>query len=510
MTVSGFRKEWMNVTVAQNGTAVARSDLGSLTAVDFEQFCMEKRTAGQRLSALLALPWKDDGKTQILAVVADDAKRRLSLPFTSIGPGEEYGSLARNWPAAEAFERALWEETGIIPAGHPWLKPLRRFREGFQESTQQRSVDPYPFFSLAGDAIHEVAVGPIHAGIIEPGHFRFQCHGEEVFHLEIRLGYQHRGGIDLLLRSSPERRLAIAESIAGDTVIGHAWAYCRCCEALSGVVAPPRAEAIRAVALELERLANHVGDLGALCNDVGFLPGSAYFGRLRGEFLNGLMEISGNRFGRGLLVPGGVRADLADAQRIDLRKKILAIGREVKEVSQMIFDANTVAARFEKTGTLANDVAQEIGLVGPAARASGCDRDVRRDHPYGPYGSLPLPVAQRREGDVMARAVVRRLEIEHSLQFLLTQLEQWPPGLFAASGAPLKADLLTISLVEGWRGEIMHCAATDGEGRLQGYSAVDPSLHNWLGLALAMRGNQISDFPLCNKSFNLSYAGHDL
>jgi Ni,Fe-hydrogenase III large subunit len=302
----------------------------------------------------------------------------------------------------------------------------------------------------------------------------------------------------------------VAESIAGDTAIGHGWAYCMAVESLCGTAPPPRAEAIRAVALELERLSNHVGDLGALCNDIGYLPGSAYFGRLRGEFLNLLMEISGNRFGRGLLIPGGVRFDLTDAMRGDAIKRLARAEKDLGQVAQMIFESNSIVTRFEKTGTVHNKTARELGLVGPSGRASGCDRDVRRDHPYGLYKEIPIPVAVRAEGDVMSRAVVRWLEIGHSLEFLKKVLDGLPRGPLAEAAGPMKPDALTVAMIEGWRGEIVHVAATDESGRLDTFKIVDPSFHNWFGLTMAIRANQISDFPLCNKSFNLSYAGHDL
>jgi Ni,Fe-hydrogenase III large subunit len=413
--------------------------------------------------------------------------------------GEGYPSLTAADPSVALFERELFEITGIRPEGHPWLKPLRR-----------QDGEPHPFFSMAGEGIHEVGVGPVHAGIIESGHFRFQCHGEEVFHLEIRLGYQHREALDRLVRATGDSGVAIAETVAGDTTIGHAWAHCRVMEALHGITVPPRGEAIRRVALELERLANHVGDLGALCNDVGFLPGAAYFGRMRGDFLNLLMELSGSRFGRGLLRIGGVRFDLHESLARGMMKNLEVLARDLKEVSRMVFEADTVVTRFEKTGTLTTKSARELEVVGPVARASGCDRDSRRDFPCAGDLSDPIPVVGRTEGDVMARALVRWLEIEGSLKFLGRGLGSLPKGGLAENPGKIAPDRVAGSIIEGWRGEIVHLAATDSTGGIRGYQIVDPSFHNWPALAMAMRGNQISDFPLCNKSFNLSYAGHDL
>jgi hypothetical protein len=255
---------------------------------------------------MAVLPGQAPGRV-LLAVLADDKRQRLCLLCTGFPLVNRYPALTPDLPQAQAFEREILEEHGLVPDGHPWLKPLRRHADLEGLGDARVVPDGYPFFRVEGPGIHEVAVGPVHAGIIEPGHFRFQCHGETVLHLEIQLGYQHRDAQALLLRSSPARRLVIAETIAGDTSVGHALAYCMALEGLTGTTPPPQAEAMRGIALELERTANHVGDLGALCNDVGYLPGASWFGRLRGEFLNLSLEICGSRFGRGLVIPGGVR-----------------------------------------------------------------------------------------------------------------------------------------------------------------------------------------------------------
>ncbi|MBI5868069.1 MAG: hydrogenase, partial [candidate division Zixibacteria bacterium] len=321
---------------------------------------------------------------------------------------------------------------------------------------------------------------------------------------------QHRGAEELFLRSKPSRRLAIAESIAGDTVIGHALAYSRALESLSGIEPPLHAQVLRGIALELERLSNHVGDLGALCNDVGYLPGASWMGRLRGEFLNLLMELSGSRFGRGFVVPGGVRFDLSAAQKVTILARLAKADRDFNETAELIFDTPSIGSRFELTGTVTFETAEELGLVGPIARASGCSRDVRNDHPFDVYRFAHIPVATAESGDVMARALVRWLEAQRSITFVKEQIAELAEGQLAHEPAPLKPNSLVVSMVEGWRGEIAHVAATGPDGRLATYKFIDPSFHNWPGLAIALRDEQISDFPLCNKSFNLSYAGHDL
>ena len=461
--------------------------------------------AGARLVGLWGWPAADD-VVNLLAVLAADAAGRLSIFRTIVLAGAAFPSLTPEIPAAQAFEREIFESLGVRPDGHPWLKPLLRHAELEERGA---GADAHPFFRVEGVGVHEVAVGPVHAGIIEPGHFRFQCSGETVLHLEIQLGYQHRALQALLVDASAARRLVLAESIAGDTVIGHATAYCQALETLAGAQAPPRAQALRAIALELERVANHVGDLGALCGDVGYLPGAAYLGRLRGELLNLLLAISGNRFGRGLVVPGGVRFDLDEPSRADVAERLANVQRDFEEVADLVFSVPSVQSRFERTGPLSREAAEQLGLVGPVARASGCTRDVRADHPSGFYRFGHIPVAHFEGGDVFARAMVRYVEARRSLTFVREELERLPKGALAEPIGLLAATTLVIALVEGWRGEIAHVAVTDANGALRSYHIADPSLHNWLGLAMAMRGQQVSDFPLCNKSFNLSYAGHD-
>ncbi|MDO8432310.1 MAG: NADH-quinone oxidoreductase subunit C [Candidatus Binatus sp.] len=464
------------------------------------------------MAVIPPLPGDKPQNQQIIAALAHDQRSEIAFVRTQVPESNSRPALSATLPQAQAFERELFEQHGILPEGHPWLKPLRNHPELARiETGEAAAVMPgYRFFRVEGPGIHEVAVGPVHAGIIEPGHFRFQCHGEIVLNLEIHLGYQRRGAEELLLRSAPARRLIVAESIAGDTVIGHALAYCTAIEALAGVEAPLAAQVLRGIALELERLANHVGDLGALCNDIGYLPGASWFGRLRGEFLNTLMEISGNRYGRGLLCVGGVRFGLDPAQKKKILARLERAKVDFQRTAELVFNTPSVLSRFEQTGVVTREIANDLGLVGPVARASGCDRDVRRDHPCGIYRFTHVPVATLTDGDVFARALIRQVEAERSLTFVREQLHALADSAVAVEVPRPGPEMLVTSLIEGWRGEIAHLAVTGSEGELVAYKVVDPSFHNWFGLAMAMRGNQISDFPLCNKSFNLSYAGHDL
>lgn len=494
-----------------------------IPAESFASHVVAGRARGGRLANLFGRRLSGDS-VRLYAFLAFDAASRFEVCSADVRPGQTggthalaYPSITAQWPAAQAFEREIAEKYGVHPLGHPWLKPLRYHDTDDGTPAPWGAFDAhkpipgdYPFYRVEGEEVHEVAVGPVHAGIIEPGHFRFQCHGEEVLHLEIALGYQHRGVEPLLLHPNAARSAIVAETIAGDASIGHTTAFCAALEALTGAKISLRAAAIRGVALELERLANHVGDLGALCADVAFLPCSAYLGRLRGEYLNLTLEICGNRFGRNLVRPGGVRFDISTEAAERMRKRLESLRSETLEVLDLMFSQSSVLARFEGVGALTEQQADEIGMVGPAARACGCRRDVRCDHPHGVFQFSHIPIAVETTGDVYARAVVRWLEVQRSLEFLLELLGSIPAGKTFERFGTMKSNAMAFGVSETWRGEAMHVAFADEAGRLAFVKVKDPSIHNWFGLALALRGMAISDFPVCNKSFNLSYAGHDL
>src|SRR5207237_5432572 len=281
-----------------------------------------------------------------------------------------------------------------------WLKPVAfrggdagRARAGAGGDGEPPMIGVTNFFRVEGDEVHEVAVGPVHAGVIEPGHFRFQCHGENVFHLEISLGYQHRGVEEAMIGGPNARSVHYAETLAGDTSVGHCTAYCQVIEALAKCQKTARAQTLRGISLELERLANHVGDLGALANDVGYLPTASYCGRLRGDFLNMTAMLCGSRFGRGMIRPGGVGFDLDQKLVDELLSRITAAKKDCKNAIELLWESPSVMARFEETGRIGTELAEELGLVGPAARACGVYRDARHDHPSGifRFAHIPLP-----------------------------------------------------------------------------------------------------------------------
>jgi Ni,Fe-hydrogenase III large subunit len=493
---------------ARNGDVISLSEIPRQNPEDFREQILQATENGSRIATFFGQPIAN-GKILLFAALANDAEGQLQILSAEVD--EKFPSLTPACPQANWFEREIAEQWGVRPENHPWLKPIRfhkSYRAGYEIFNQPVGVTN--FFSMTGDEIHEVAVGPVHAGIIEPGHFRFQCHGEHVFHLEISLGYQHRGVERSLIGGPNKRTIHYMETLAGDTTIGHALAYCEAVEALANCRVPARAQALRAIALELERLANHTGDLGALANDIGYLPTASYCGRIRGDFLNFTALICGNRFGRGLLRPGGVLFDLDDARQKQLEERLAQARKDVTSAVELLWNSSSVRSRFENAGPVSRETAIELGLVGVAARASGIERDVRIQFPSGIYRFAQIPVSSYHTGSVFARAYVRWMEIQRSIAFIFDQLNALPQGPIRAEIGALAPNRAVISMTEGWRGEICHTAITDDNGKFAHYKIVDPSFHNWMGLAMALRDQQISDFPLCNKSFNLSYCGHDL
>jgi Ni,Fe-hydrogenase III large subunit len=333
-----------------------------------------------------------------------------------------------------------------------------------------------------------------------------------VQHLEIQLGYQHRGVEALLQARPPLARTTLVETVAGDSSIAYAWGYCAALEALAGVPMPAAVAHVRGVALELERVAMHLVGLTGLATDIAFLQGGTSYGRLRTAIINATMRVCGSRFGRGWLRPGGVRFGIDDERRRDLLDTLAAFAKDIAEVNDLVLSARSVQSRFQGTGTLTQRAALDLGLVGLSARACGVRQDARCDLPGALYTEHPVELLTEASGDCWARLRLRIREIDASLRWLRRVLDA-PGAALSAQQVPLgtlAANTLCISIQEGFRGPVVQALETDASGQLLQHKVQDPSLLNWFGLALSVRENGISDFPLCNKSFDLSYCGNDL
>jgi len=435
------------------------------------------------------------------------------------GDGAHYPSVADFFPAAARMQRAVYDLTGVRATGEdarPWLRhaawPAGAFplRDATMPPPPQEPVDDYPFVRVEGDGVHEIPVGPVHAGIIEPGHFRFSVVGEKVLRLEERLGYVHKG-IERRFTELPildGHRLAAR--VSGDSGVAFSWAYCQALEAMAGVAAPPRAVWLRALALELERAANHLSDLGALGNDAGFAVGLAQFSRLKEHLLRATEQALGQRYLLDFVVPGGTRADLPVAGGRALERCIDELTAEVAVLRAIYEEHPGLRDRFSGAGTVAPELARWLGLVGLAGRASGQPLDLRLDVPHPPYEALQVRRCVHEEGDVLARVTIRFEELTESLRLARTVLGGLPGGEHALQVPEPAAGSSAVGLIEGWRGPIVVGLEAGPGGSIRRCHPQDPSWHNWPALEHAIIGNIVPDFPLINKSFNLSYSGHDL
>lgn len=460
-------------------------------------------SAGGRVVTLWGQPAEDPAALTLTVVLA--AGSAMEVLRTEVVRQTGFRSLTRDFPALHVFERELFEQHGVRPLGHPWLKPVRF------PGARKGEVEAYPFYGIDGAEVHEVAVGPIHAGVIEPGHFRFICFGETVHHLEIQLGWQHRGAERLLLARDPRKLSPLVETIAGDSSVAHAWAHAAAIEALADVAPDAARDGSRALGLELERIGMHLAGLSGLATDIAFLQGSSSYGRLRTTAINTSMLVCGSRFGRGWVRPGGTRAAWGAEKLAAIRAGIDLISRDTAIIDERFLSSASVQHRLKDVGVLTRQQALDVGIVGQAARASGVELDTRATLADGPYAKRAIHPVVEPSGDCWARGSVRIREIHESIRWLRALLDEHPavPASSVKVGA-LRPDTLVVSVREGWRGEVVHCLETDATGKLRGYRIQDASLRNWMGLALAVRNNDISDFPICNKSFDLSYCGHDL
>ncbi len=428
------------------------------------------------------------------------------------------------FPAANRLERHLQDMLGIGFLDHPderrWTRhcawpegayPLRNNFPVCGNSPKRAPADSdYPFTRILGSGVYEIPVGPVHAGIIEPGHFRFQAVGEEVLRLEERLGYVHKGIEKISVGRDAAGLARLAGRVSGDSTVAHTWAACMAMERAAEVQVPPRALAIRAILAERERVANHLGDIGAICNDVGFAFAHMQFGRLREDWLRCNQSVFGHRLLMDFIVPGGVCRNLTYQCKKLLRPQHETFLRELDDLLPILDDHPSLDDRLVDTGYLASNEARQLGVTGYVGKASGQDYDARRDHGYAPYDRLKVLSPCRMEGDVAARLQVRANEIRHSLKLLDDLMRRLQPGPVSVSWPGIVADRQGIGLVEGWRGEIMSFVRFDKEGQVARFFPRDPSWFSWPALERLIDGNIVPDFPVCNKSVNASYSGQDL
>ncbi len=462
-----------------------------------------------------ALPYQN--KLKFICCLANDSEHNIRLLSHEMEWKEVPGqlkSLTKHLPALHPFEREIHENFGVEFEGHPWLKPLRFPHDRFNRDME---IIDYPFYKIESEGLHEVSVGPIHAGIIEPGHFHFICNGENVLHLEIQLGWQHRG-VEKLFLDKPKllQRTLLAENITGDTTIGHSLAFVQLLEGLGEITVNRRLQAERSIALELERIAIHVGDVGALCTDVAYQLGANVFGALRTPIINFMQSWCGSRFGKGLIRAGGSHYPLTEELAQRLKEVLNDFEGRFAEMADKVYALPSIENRFDNIGRITTKQAKLIGTVGMAAKMAGLKRDIRQSHPFAAFQHIPYEPVMLPGGDVYARFFLRRLEVEKSIAYIRETLAN-KISFIQSFSTPIQEENLKLapsafllSLTEAWRGEICHCALTNNKGNIIHYKIKDPSMHNWKAVELSLRDLEISDFPINNKSYNLSYCGHDL
>jgi Ni,Fe-hydrogenase III large subunit len=501
----------MNFIILNNHQAVPVKTIPEITYDLFLETNTGLLTDHAERHCVLYFGYRIDKGVRLICCIADDNEHNILVSSTVVSNDALLNSFSAKNLSFERFEREIHENFGIGYIDHPWLKPVR-----YPENRADKSklIRDYPFFNIESEELHEVGVGPVHAGIIEPGHFRFICNGEQILHLEIQLGYQHRGVEQLFIdKKKLIQRTTLAESIAGDSAVGHTSAFAYLWESLGGIEPDPEVLYSRTIAQELERIAVHTGDLSAIAGDVAYQLGSSVFGRLRTPIINFFQEWCGNRLAKGL-IRIGYNPYPFNKELVERLKVILnAFEPDFIEMNIELSKLPSALSRFERTGTLKYDQLLSIGTVGMSARMNALMRDIRISHPYGLYTDLYQEPIIKHHGDVYSKVQIRKQEVLQSISYIrqwLDQVQPIPQPKPIPQPQPLMPDTFAISLTEGWRGEICHAAITDKKGDLVIYKIKDPSFHNWLALALSVRNNEISDFPVINKSFDLSYCGHDL
>jgi Ni,Fe-hydrogenase III large subunit/Ni,Fe-hydrogenase III component G len=509
-------REWFARSVTQPGAPGVNALTVSLE--EWRSLTLDLAAGSGRLVALWASNDEHERPVIRAAFLADSRGLLVSLPLPSADV--RYPGLEGHFPAAARMQRAIADLSGLQSTdtdARSWLRhaawppdfrPLRDVQVPALPAAA--AIDAYEFVRVEGDGVHEIPVGPVHAGIIEPGHFRFSIVGEKVLKLEERLGYVHKG-IERRFTELPiHDGHRLAARVSGDSAVAFSWAYCQALEGMSGTEVPVRAIWLRALSLELERVANHLGDLGALGNDAGFAFGLAQFSRLKELLLRATHEALGARYLMAMIVPGGTRMDLTEAGAKDLRRCVRAVAEETLNLRTIYDEHEGVRDRFNGAGAVAPELAARLGLTGLAGRASGQAFDLRADLPCAPYTVLAPTKAGRNEGDVAARVAVRFDEVQESCRLIQTILEVQTTGYHITGVRTPASGSIGIGLIEGWRGPVLVGLEAGAAGSIRRCHPHDPSWQNWPVLEHAIIGNIVPDFPLINKSFNLSYSGHDL
>ncbi len=491
----------------------------AVSAAEWLQAADDVAAAGGQLLAMWATPAAAGAGAFVRAALMHGG-RVLVLELTLLQAAEGYPGLQSIFLSAARMQRAIFDLCGVRaddPDQRPWLRhaawpagarPLCEAVAGI--APERLAADDYAFVRVEGEGVHEVPVGPVHAGIIEPGHFRFSIVGEKVLRLEERLGYVHKGIERRFQELSLSEGHRLAARVSGDSAVAYSWAYCQACEALAGTQVPPRALWLRALCLEIERMQNHLGDLGALGNDAGFAFGLSQFSRLKEELLRAGQEALGQRYLLDALVPGGVAVDLDALGGITLADCVRMVAAEAAKLRDIFDEHAGVQDRFAGAGQVSPELARSLDLIGLAGRASGQALDLRVDQPWPPYDQLATRKCGHDAGDVAARVAVRFDELQESARLVLQLLLRLPDGPVQAPVSTLRARGLGLGLVEGWRGPVLVALEADGRGGIRRCHPHDRSWQNWPVLEHAIMGNIVPDFPLINKSFNLSYSGHDL
>ena len=478
------------------------------------------REGGAELALMVGTDRRRDRGVFEVHYVFVQRRRNLFVHIAVAVPPEDPAivSLATSDYPASRFEREIADLLGIRARGHPDPRPLVRhafwpddlfpLRKDAVARDFHDDGRSFPFQQVGGEGVYEIPVGPVHAGVIEPGHFRFSVVGETIIDMTSRLYFTHKGTEKLFEGRAPADGVALAERISGDTSVGHALAYCEALERLGGTVVPARARYLRVLLLELERLYNHVADFGMIANDTGFAVAHSHCFRIRERLLRLNKRLTGNRLLRGGIVPGGVAVDLPP--HVDVPAEVGEAHTDFREIVDITLANTLVRDRLEGTGRLTTRTGRDHGVLGFVARASGIDVDARRDHPFAAYGELGVRVPVFEAGDVRARTLARVEEAGESVRLIGEAVRLLPAGPTSAPLGPLPAFEPALGLAEGWRGTIIHWVMAGADGTLERVKVLDPSFLNWRALSYALLKNIVPDFPLCNKSFNQSYSGNDL